>query len=180
MGLSTLAAVDTVSDAASILESAFASNVDRVLPEVAKALARIDAKDAVPTLIAVLEQNEPAREWVAAWALGLLRAREAAPALRRAALGPAVDLRVRQHAIEALGYVDDGRAVPDLIGLLVHIAPEIRYWTAFALGQIGDERSLPGLQRLADEDDTVTPTNLSVRHAALDAIEVIRAREKRR
>lgn len=178
MGPSTLA--DAAADPSTVLERAFASSLDRVLTEVAKALARLDAKTAAPTLIAVLEQNEPSRQWVAAWGLGLLRAREAAPALRRAALGPSVDLRVRQHAIEALGYVDDGRAVPDLAGLLLHLAPEIRYWTAFALGQIGDERPIAALQRLADEDAAVTGGGLSVRHAALDAIETIRARARRR
>jgi HEAT repeat protein len=171
--------VGTAGDAA-VLAQAFGSADEAVLLEVAKALTRIDAALATPILTRVLEFGDPPRQWVAARVLGLQRARDAAPALRRAAMSPDLDLGVRQHAIEALGYVDDGRSVPDLTGLLLHISPEIRFWTAFALGQIGDGRSLGALQRLADEADATTRGGLSVRHAALDALEIIRAREKRR
>jgi HEAT repeat protein len=65
---------------------------------------------------------------------------------------------------QALGDIRDPRAVPTLIALCDHPGPVVRRWAALALGEIGDERSLPALTRLEGDADS------GVSQAARDAI----------
>jgi HEAT repeat protein len=73
--------------------------------------------------------------------------------------------------------------VSDLIALLADPSPEVRYWAAFALGQIGAPASIPALERMASSDVAVLSADRSpqpsLKQEALDALESIRAREER-
>ena len=46
-------------------------------------------------------------------------------------------------AAEALADLRDGRAVAPLLAALEDPAAEVRYWAAFALGELGDPQALP-------------------------------------
>jgi hypothetical protein len=53
----------------------------------------------------------------------------------------------------------------------------VRFWAAYALGQLRERRAIAELSRLADSDHTVLSNWWSVRREALDAIMLIRGRE---
>jgi HEAT repeat protein len=64
---------------------------------------------------------------------------------------------VRGHAAEALALLQNKEAVPALIRCLEDKAPEVRFWCAYALGELGDRRALHALEQLAATDDTTLP-----------------------
>jgi len=84
------------------------------------------------------------------------------------------DPRVRGLAAEALTEAGERRAVPSLIAVLGDPSVEVRFWAAFALGQLGDPAALRALERLAETDDAELPGWRSVKDEAADAIERIR------
>ena len=59
---------------------------------------------------------------------------------------------------------------PVLIGTLQDASSEVRFWSAFALGQLGDARAIPALEQLAMRDKTAVANWGTVREEALDAI----------
>jgi HEAT repeat protein len=114
----------------------------------------------------------------AAWALGFLHDEDAAPALLRTLADRNEETEVRAYAAEALGHVAPQTRHDEALAALLHaltdLAPEIRFWAAFALGNLGDERAIPALQRLADRDTDSVPGWWSIRKEALDSIEQIK------
>jgi len=146
----------------------------------AKALITLHADDVAPTMVRVLAHGPASRQSAAAYVLGWLRVATTAPALRAAALDPDLDADVRGHAAEALGVMAARDAVPALITLLSDASPEVRYWAACALGQIGDPASVPALERMAGTDVAVIPHGLSLKEEALDALATIRERDGER
>jgi HEAT repeat protein len=114
----------------------------------------------------------------AAWALGFLRYEHAAPALLRTLADRNEETDVRAHAAEALGHIAPQTGHDEALAALLHALtdpePEIRFWAAFALGNLGDERAIPALQRLADRDSDSVPGWWSIRKEALDSIEQIK------
>ncbi len=115
-----------------------------------------------------------------AWALGFHRqGQAAADALLRALRDRSEEPDVRAHAAEALGHMADrlGERRPDVLAALLHAlteaVPEVRFWAAFALGNLGDEAAIPALERLAARDTASAPGWWSIRKEALDSIEQI-------
>jgi HEAT repeat protein len=151
---------------------------DGLVWEAAKALARLRAENAAPALLRVLKQGNPTKQTAAAWVLGWLGVSDTIPSLLATALNPHLQVEVRGHATEALGVMQASEAVPDLITLLSDASPELRYWAAYSLGQIGDPVSIPELERVAAADIGELPHDRSVKQEALDALEAIRAREQ--
>lgn len=148
--------------------------------EAAKALMRLRAESAAPTLVRVLEQGTPSKQSAAAYALGWLQVPSTIPALRAAAVDAHLDVEVRGHATEALGVMQAREAVPDLVALLSDESPELRYWAAYSLGQIGDPASIPELERVAANDAGVLFRHGSVKQEALEALATIRASDRDR
>jgi HEAT repeat protein len=114
----------------------------------------------------------------AAWALGFLNDEEAASALLRTLGDRKDEADVRAYAAEALGHMaphsPHDEALAALLRALNDPAPEIRFWSAFALGNLGDERAIPALQQLAARDSESVPGWWSIRKEALDSIEQIK------
>ena len=146
--------------------------------EAAKALEQLHAQSAAPTLLRVLKRDDAVKQSAAAWLLGLLGVRGTISSLKNAAFDSELGIEVRGHAVEALGVMRADEAVPDLITLLSDVSPELRYWAAFALGQIGDPQSIPALEQMASTDVAVLPKDRSLKNEALDALAAIRARQK--
>lgn len=65
--------------------------------------------------------------------------------------------------------------VKDLIAILSHGSPELRYWAAYSLGQIGNPESIPELQRVASTDVGLLEDGRSVKEEALEALGTIRS-----
>jgi HEAT repeat protein len=85
---------------------------------------------------------------------------------------------VRGQAAEALGNIffweGGGPAVEPLIAALGDSSSEVRFWSAFALGQIRARQALPILGQLAATDDAIVPGWWSVKMEAADAVTTIR------
>jgi HEAT repeat protein len=168
------------SSATTALEHALEEGADEGLVwEAAKALVQLHAENAAPTLLRVLNRGNSTKQSAAAWVLGWLGLSNTVPSLRATALNPHLEVTVRGHATEALGVMQAREAVPDLITLLSDSSPELRYWAAYALGQIGDSVSIPALERMASTDVAVLPHDRSLKQEALDALAAIRTREQR-
>jgi hypothetical protein len=90
--------------------------------------------------------------------------------------------RVRAEAAEGIGFLLNlsdrrsrlfKRATRLLIETLRDPAPEIRFWSCYALGTMRARAALPELRRLAETDDAMCPGWWLVREEAGDAIGVI-------
>jgi HEAT repeat protein len=143
----------------------------------ARALGALDSPRAVPALIAVLQtDSSPDARTDAAYALGLIGDDRAVEPLLAKLADPVEDPRVRGFAAEALVGPGARRAVPALIAALDDPSVEVRFWAAFALGQLRDPAALAPLERLARTDEATLPGWWSVSDEAAAAIESIRAR----
>ena len=84
------------------------------------------------------------------------------------------DPDVRAHAAEALGHMADrlgareGDVLAALLRSLTDPSAYVRFWSAFALGNLGDPRAIPALERLAERDTQSVPGWWSIRKEALD------------
>ena len=77
--------------------------------------------------------------------------------------------------ISCLGCIGDNRLSPRLIELLAHNNPTTRRFAAIALGDIGDQKALPALQRIAETDPfQQSEDRYPVRWSAKEAIKKIR------
>jgi HEAT repeat protein len=143
----------------------------------ARALGGLGSPRAVPELIAVLQTDaSPDTRTDAAYALGLLGDHRAVDPLL-AKLADASELpRLRGFAAEALAGSGERRAVPALVAALGDTSAEVRFWAAFALGQLGDPAALSALQQLARTDEATLPGWWSVSDEAAAAVESIKAR----
>jgi HEAT repeat protein len=77
----------------------------------------------------------------------------------------------RAEAAEALGHIGEpaDRTVPQLVSALETATPPVTHASAFALGNIGDPRSLDALTRAATDS-----TDKTLRQYATEAIETIK------
>jgi HEAT repeat protein len=140
--------------------------------EVARALSLL--RTAVPAEhLASFLGGEPNKATAAAWAMGRVSDSRASFALRETLRNKDREIQVRAHAAESLGVLRARDAVTDLVEALHDDSAELRYWGAYALGEIGDPSALAELRRLADSDDAVVPGWGSVAEEARASIEAI-------
>jgi HEAT repeat protein len=158
----------------SVLLTAFNDQDLQLSWEAAKSLALLKSKRALRPLIAALygdgDQN---RRQAAAYALGWLGDKRAVEALIDALSDAGEAAAVRGQAAESLGNLRDTRALSPLIAALKDESVEVRFWSAFALGQLGNQKALPALRRLARSDKAFLRGWWEVRKEASDAIERI-------
>ncbi len=126
-------------------------------------------------------QGSPRVRAQAAWALGFHpQGAEAVDSLLRTLGDLRDDPDIRAHAAEALGHMADrlGDREADVLAALLRSLTDtsayVRFWSAFALGNLGDPRAIPALERLAERDTQSVPGWWSIRKEALDSIEQIR------
>lgn len=89
----------------------------------------------------------------AAYSLGLFDTVRATAALREVVRDRNEHGEVRGRAAEALVY--ERSAIPDLMAGLRDVAPEVRFWSAYALGEGRVKRALPALRRLTKDRSRV-------------------------
>jgi HEAT repeat protein len=139
--------------------------------EAAKSLASLSSKRAVKPLIkSLLEAHATEKRSAAAYALGWLQDSRAVDPLVQVLNSTHEDPRVRGLAAEALAQFKAPRIVDNLIKALKDKAPEVRFWSAYALGQIGNRRALPELEYLAQNDHTYVANWWKVSEEASEAI----------
>jgi hypothetical protein len=150
---------------------------DGLVWALANALVRLRSPEGNTLLLDLLETGTSTiKQTAAAYVLGWIGGPPAIPILQAAALDPDRHVDVRAHATEALGVLKAQQAVPNLITLLSSEHPALRYWAAYALGEIGDPSSIAPLQTSAAIDGATLVGDRSVGQEALDAIGRIRGK----
>jgi HEAT repeat protein len=83
------------------------------------------------------------------------------------------DAIVKAYAIEALGNMRDEQSFETFIKHLSHRSPEIRYMSAYALGEVGDVNTIPILEQCL-KDTGLFESWGTVADSAAEAIEIIK------
>ena len=91
----------------------------------------------------------------AAYALGRIGDTSSIQLLIRILSSPDEFPDVKAHAAEALGYLRDRTAFSALVTAASDPSAEVRFWSAFALGNLGDKRAVPCLEELAGNDHEI-------------------------
>ena len=144
--------------------------------EAAKTLSALGDKRVVPPLLALAQgAGETEQRAAAVYALGWLRDSRALAPLVQVLRDSREDAQLRGHAAEALAYLGNRRAAPALITTLDDPSPEVRLWSAFALGELGDRRAVAPLERLAATDVTPVPGWWTVGEEAREALKRLQA-----
>ena len=148
------------------LWTAFSGNDRTLMWEAAKALSRLKSRSLVPKLIASLKSKSTEHRAAAAYVLGMTREPRAVSHLEVILADTRESPSVRGHAAEALAYLKKRRSFHVLLSALDDPEPEVRWWAAFALGELGDKRALPELKRIGSTDNGKARDGSSVRGEA--------------
>lgn len=125
--------------------------------EVINALVDLGAQTAIPAIAERLARDESAAvRMLAAYALGQFQTSAALTHLVACIEDNQQPLGVRVHALEALvHYRNMPLALATVVTGLRHPAPEMRVWSAYALGEIGGLAHIRHLEPLTHDPATV-------------------------
>ncbi|MBI2267551.1 MAG: HEAT repeat domain-containing protein [Armatimonadetes bacterium] len=118
-----------------------------------RALAALDAREAIPQLMGLLRDGDPWVRGEAAEALGLLGAGEAIPQLMD--LLSDKDWKERWSAAKALGLLGARETIPQLMNLLSDEDSSVQGSAAEALGLLGAGEAIPQLMELLRDEDSL-------------------------
>lgn len=143
--------------------------------EAARSLGTIASVHTAPVLIETLKQDLSAEvRLYAIYALGLIGNESAVAPILETLLDANEEPEVRGMAAETLSVFLGQQVVETLITCLSDTEAEVRYWSAFALGELGAKQALPELSRLMGNDESCLPDGSSVKDEAADAIKKIK------
>ncbi len=131
------------------------ARAESVRAAAAVALSGLDLRDGSArerVLVAALKDKAASVRESAAFALGRLKARGAAGALRDLLSGPEPDERIRAAAATALGDIGASDARGELVVALTDPSPNVRRSAAAALGKVGDRAAIPPLRQLEERE----------------------------
>jgi HEAT repeat protein len=111
-------------------------------------LGRTRDREAVPLLLAALQDPDDKTRIYTLWALGELGDPRARGALEAELADP--DPGLRKTAAFALGELDDRAAVPRLTGALDDAVADVRWNAALSLAHLGSDAGLPVLEAMVD------------------------------
>ena len=131
---------------------------DRFSFEAAKALRTIGNGRSAPALIEVLTEDAPlVARLASAYALAAFGQPEVETALSAALADEDEPPDLRAVCAEALGYGHFKGALAVLVAATADSSPEVRYWSLYALGELGDPEALPYVAaRLTDAEQAST------------------------
>lgn len=125
----------------------------RIRAAAAQYLAEAGLVQSVQPLLKLLTEDKENQVRIAAvYALGLLGAREALETILEILKNKNEDSGLRGSAAEALADIGDTRAIDPLMEALSDESVEVRFWSVFALGELGDASVLPALQKIEETD----------------------------
>ena len=101
---------------------------------------------------------------------GTMSGTEGTAALESTLSNKSEDTKVRAVAAEALAHRHLRRSHAVLLRNLPDPSREVRFWSAFALGQMREKKALPALRSLAESDHRVLQGWWAVSKEARDAI----------
>jgi len=142
-------------------------------------------RDSDPTLVSALinlmsKGRKPLNRAAAAYALPALRSPKALPGLERAVVNRSESPTVRGYAAEALAHFHRKQSHKALLEGLQDRSKEVRFWCAFALGQMRDPKAISALRRLAETDRRVVRGFWTVAKEAEDALKEIEGSGRRK
>ena len=144
----------------------------------AEALGQLASPAAVqPLLRAMHDTTDLAVRIASVYALGMIGDQRAVDPLISLLGDTNEHPHARGMAAEKLGEFGDGRALEPLRAALKDPSAEVRFWAAFALGDLGNPRALGDLGHLAATDRSKLPGWGIVGEEAEAAIESIRQRQ---
>jgi HEAT repeat protein len=159
----------------SVLQSALSHQEAEVRREAVMSLGLIQNVQVVEALVTCLHHDEDFTvRMVTARALGMLGGENALKALVTTLQNQQESIGVRSNAAEALADIGSAEALTALLEALSDPVAEVRFWSVYALGQIGDARALPALESVAAHDHESLPEWGKISDEALRAIENIR------
>jgi hypothetical protein len=106
----------------------------------------------------------------AAYALGFMKGTKGTAALESTLSNKSENTRIRAFAAETLAHRHRRGSHAVLLRNLQDPSREVRFWCAFALGQMREKKALPALSRLAETDHRVLQGWWAVSKEAKDAI----------
>lgn len=149
---------------------------NEVLWEIVKALCELNHGGAIFRELLSASSDSPTR-LAAVYALGRLRERTALDDLCRIVGDLEEPPALRGQATEALGYLADSRSLPSLLHAARDQAPEVRFWAAFALGQIGGSAAEAILEEMTRNDHAYVEGWWEISKEAATALKSIRSFE---
>jgi HEAT repeat protein len=143
--------------------------------EAAKAVWEEPEKSLERQLILILKSGRrPFNRTAAAYAMQVITTPRTIRALERAVKNNSERPTVRGHAAEALAHFHRKKSHAVLLTGLDDSSKEVRFWCAFALGEMAEKRAIPALKRLVASDRRIVKGFHSVAKEAADAIENIK------
>jgi HEAT repeat protein len=132
-----------------------------------------DASLERPLILALRNGRRPFNRAAAAYAMQLLKTPRIIRALERTVENKSENPRVRGEAAEALAHGHRKQSHDVLLKGLSDRSKDLRFWCAFALGEMAEERAIVALRRLVATDKRIVKGFWSVAKEAADAIENI-------
>jgi len=141
-----------------------------------------DARLERPLIRILKNGRRPFNRAAAAYAMHMLTTPRTIVALERAVKNKSEQARVRGEAAEALAHNHRKKSHDVLLSGLADPNKDVRFWCAYALGQMAEKRALPALKLLVTNDRRIVKGFHSVGKEAADTIECIaeNARHRRR
>ena len=131
------------------------------------------------SLIQTLKHGRrPFNRAAAAYAMQLVSSPRAIRALEKVVKNNSERPRVRGEAAEALAHRHRRKSHDVLLAELGHSSKEVRFWCAFALGEMAEKRAVSVLEGLVATDKRVVRGWHSVAKEAADALRNIKAARK--
>jgi HEAT repeat protein len=144
--------------------------------EAAKAVWEDPDKHLESALILTLKEGRrPYNRAAAAFAMQILTTPRTIRALESAVKSKSESPRVRGEAAEALAHSHRRKTHDALLSGLRDTSRDVRFWCAFALGEMAETRAIPLLERLVATDERIVKGFHSVAKESADAIENIQS-----
>jgi HEAT repeat protein len=123
--------------------------------EAAKAIWEDSDPDLEPFLILTLKKGRrPFNRAAAAYAMQMLKTRRTIRALEETTINKSEHPRVRGEAAEARAHGHRRKSHEVLLKSLRDPSKDVRFWCAFALGEMADKRTIPTLKRFDRDRQT--------------------------
>lgn len=110
----------------------------------------------------------------AAYALGQIGSEVVVTTLTSVLNDRSASADIRAHCAEALGNLRAPSAFRTLINTLRDDEAEVRFWSAYALGELGDARAASALKEVAESDPGHVEGLGTVREEAREALSMLR------
>jgi HEAT repeat protein len=126
-----------------------------------------------PLILTLRNGRRPFNRAAAAYALHMVTTPKTIIALERAVKNKSEHPRVRGEAAEALAHYHRKKSHDVLLRGLADPSKDVRFWCAYALGQMAEKRAVPALKLLVTTDKRPIKGFHSVGKEAADTIECI-------